>query len=418
MRVAVFGAGYAGLTLARQLEDSLPEAVELVVVDESGDHVLQHEIHRVVRRPTLADDIRVDLGRVLDRAECMTARVTNVDPATGAAELDGGRLTYDYAAVCLGARTAFHDLPGVEKHATPLKRIADAEQIRERFLEVASRAREPDRARVIVGGAGLSGVQVAGELAALAGEEGVGDAVSVVLLEQEGAVAPLFPENFQRTVRDQLEARDVRVRTGAAVESATGSAVELATGETVGYDQFVWTGGIRGSAPLGGERPVVRKTLRRGDGTFLLGDAARVVDTDGEAVPASAQAAVREARVAATNVARLVDHDLAGGTGFEPRLDGYTFDSPGWLVSVGDGAVAQIGPTVLTGHAAKALKTSVGAGYLTSVGAVENALDLVREELGWTGSETDKPGTPVEVDVEGGDHGSHGESDRDDDGGD
>jgi len=302
MRVAVFGAGYAGLTLARQLEDSLPEAVELVVVDESGDHVLQHEIHRVVRRPTLADDIRVDLGRVLDRAECMTARVTNVDPATGAAELDGGRLTYDYAAVCLGARTAFHDLPGVEKHATPLKRIADAEQIRERFLEVASRAREPDRARVIVGGAGLSGVQVAGELAALAGEEGVGDAVSVVLLEQEGAVAPLFPENFQRTVRDQLEARGVRVRTGAPVESATGSAVELATGETVGYDQFVWTGGIRGPAPLGGERPVVRKTLRRGDGTFLLGDAARVVDTDGEAVPASAQAAVREARVAATNV--------------------------------------------------------------------------------------------------------------------
>ena len=52
-------------------------------------------------------------------------------------------------------------------------------------------------------------------------------------------------------------------------------------------------------------------------------------------------------------------------------------------MSVGDGAVAQVGPTVVTGQAAKALKTSVGAGYLSSVGAVENAVDLVREEVGW-----------------------------------
>jgi NADH dehydrogenase len=37
----------------------------------------------------------------------------------------------------------------------------------------------------------------------------------------------------------------------------------------------------------------------------------------------------------------------------------------------------------LTGVPAKALKTTVGAGYLSSVGAVENALELVREELGW-----------------------------------
>jgi NADH dehydrogenase len=70
-----------------------------------------------------------------------------------------------------------------------------------------------------------------------------------------------------------------------------------------------------------------------------------------------------------------------GTEGFRPRLSPFNFDSPGWLVSVGDGAVAQVGPTVLRGRAAKALKTSVGAGYLTSVGAIGNAVDLAREEL-------------------------------------
>jgi NADH dehydrogenase len=122
--------------------------------------------------------------------------------------------------------------------------------------------------------------------------------------------------------------------------------------------------------------------LRLGDGTFVLGDAAKVVDADGEPVPASAQAAVREARIVGENIAQLVEHEREGGGVFEPRLEPFAFDSPGWLVSVGDGAVAQLGPTVVTGTAAKALKTTVGAGYLSSVGALRNAADLVSEELG------------------------------------
>jgi len=394
MRVAVFGAGYAGLTLARQLESSLPEAVDLVVVDEDASHLVQHELHRVVRHPSLAEEIVVDLDDVLERATIREATVTDLDTAAGVATLDEGgeggadgdgttELHYDVGAVCLGAETNYYDLDGVAERATPLKRLADAETVRADFLDAAADATPADPARVVVGGAGLSGVQVAGELAALARDEGARDAVEVVLLEQEDSVAPNFPENFQRAVREELGARDVRVETGRAVASADDETITFVDGETEGYDQFVWTGGIRGPDALRGERPVVRGDLRYRDGTFVVGDAGRIVDTDGQAVPASAQAAIREARVAADNVVRLVDHERSGEGGFEPRLDGYRFDSLGWLVSVGDGAVAQVGPKVLRGRSATALKTTVGAGYLSSVGAVENAADLVREEVGW-----------------------------------
>jgi NADH dehydrogenase len=408
MRVAVFGAGYAGLTLARELESTLPEDTELVVVDENGSHLVQHELHRVVRHPGLADEIVVDLDDVLDRATVREATVTDIDTETGVATLDHGdtvpvagdedpaevvgeptvtdgetRLDYDVGAVCLGAETNYYDLPGVADHATPLKRLPHADRVRADFFEAVDSSRPEDPARIAVGGAGLSGVQVAGELAALAREEGVRDATEVVLLEQAATVAPRFPQNFQRAVRDELATRDVRVETGRPVASADREAITFTDGETMGSDQFVWTGGIRGPDALDGERPVVRNTLRYEDGTFVVGDAGRIVDTDGEAVPASAQAAIREAGVAADNIVRLVEHERSDTGGFEPRLDGYRFDSLGWLVSVGDGAVAQVGPTVLTGQAAKALKTSVGAGYLSSVGAVENAVDLVREEVGW-----------------------------------
>jgi NADH dehydrogenase len=372
MRVAVLGAGYAGLTAARRLERSLPDA-EVVVVDESPDHLVQHELHRVVRRPSLAEEIAVPLDAVLARAEIRQARVEAVDADAGVAELEDGTLEYDYGVFALGAQTAYYDLPGLEAHAVPLKRLEHAREIREQFLAAG------DSPHAVVGGAGLSGVQVAGELAALAEAEGLDG--TVTLVEQFEEVAPNFDPAFQTAVREELEARDVAVRTGVAVERATAGTVELADGTDLPFDTFVWAGGLRGSDPAP-DRPVVRADLRLGERTFGVGDAVRVVDADGEAVPASAAAAIRSAPVAATNVTRLARHEASGAAGFPPRLDRYDTDVPGWVVSVGDGAVAQVGPTILRGQAARAAKATVGAGYLGSLGAVSNASDLVREELG------------------------------------
>ncbi|MFB6222855.1 MAG: NAD(P)/FAD-dependent oxidoreductase [Haloarcula sp.] len=370
MRIAVLGAGYAGLTLARTLERTLPEAVELVVVNEQGTHLVQHELHRVVRQPSLAAEITVDLESVLD-CEIRQATVTDVDPDKGTAILAGSEtLSYDVGAVCLGARTAYYGLPGVREHATPLKRLDDAHEIRERFLELG------DGDRVVIGGAGLSGVQIAGELAEMRDAD-----IEVLLLEQEPAVVPSFPASFQTAVHDALVDVGVTVRTETGVAGGDAGSVTLDDGSELGADQFIWTGGIEGSPALDADRPVVRADLRLGESTFAVGDAARVVDSDGTAVPASASAAIREARVAADNIQSLVDHRRAGDDSFQPRLAQYQFNVPGWLVSVGDDAVAKVGPSIVTGRAALALKTTIGAGYLGTVGAIENAVDLVREEL-------------------------------------
>ena len=205
----ILGAGYAGVTLTRRLESTLPPDVDLVVVEASETHLVKHEVHRVIRRPAVADAIRVPLSALFDRATVRTGRVTGLDRDARTVHLDGGDdLDYDYAAVCLGSVTADYGIPGVAEHGLPLLSVEDASEIRAAFrsaagidadaagdaegriaVEDADEDADEDRTHTergppdagepttpgsvdaVVGGAGLSGVQTAGELAALAHEE-------------------------------------------------------------------------------------------------------------------------------------------------------------------------------------------------------------------------------------------------------
>lgn len=375
MRVLVLGAGYAGLTLARELERRLPADADLTVVNDSPYHLVQHEVHRAIRRPAVADPIQVPLTEALTRAEVVVDRVTDVDTDSHRVHLaEGETLDYDYCAVCLGAETAYYGIPGLEAHSVPLKTLDDAETIRAQFFDDCD-----DGGTVVIGGAGLSGIQAAGELAALRDEEGAH--TDIVLVEQMDTVAPTFSEQFQRAVRDELLDRGIELRTETTVQSVTDSTVETDTGD-IAYDLLVWTGGITGDSAMADERPTVRADLRLDSATFVVGDAGRAVDADGEPVPASASAAIREAKVVAQNIATQIVYEQSGDPGdFPPRPKPYRFEVPGWIVSVGTGAVAQVGPSIFRGSAAKAMKATVGAGHLTSVGAVSRAVSLVEEEL-------------------------------------
>ena len=391
MQVLVLGGGYAGLLVTKKLEQRLPAEAALTLVDDTGDHLVQHELHRAVRNPEYVDEITVPLTELLGRADVRQTEVTGVDREARTVLLAGGdTLAYDYCVVTLGAETAFYGIPGVEEHATPLKRLDHAATIRREFEALVDQYGHTDpsnpdpdgeTATVVVGGAGLSGIQVAGELVEMAREAEASSAIDIVLLEQEPTVTPGFPENFQQAVRDQLDERGVEVRTETTVTEADADHITVASGADIAYDQFVWTGGIRGNGAMGGDRPEVRGDLRLDDRTFALGDAARILDADGEPVPASASAAVRATETAAHNVAAAVE---AGPSEFVD-LQQWSWESPGWLVSVGDGAVAQVGPQVFTGPVANAIKSAVGVTYLAEHGSLRRAVGVLREEMDHTG---------------------------------
>ena len=77
-------------------------------------------------------------------------------------------LTYDALVVGLGSKTAYFGIPGLEENSMVLKSVDDANNIYQhiegRIREYAKTKNEAD-ATILIGGGGLSGVELVGEIA-------------------------------------------------------------------------------------------------------------------------------------------------------------------------------------------------------------------------------------------------------------
>ena len=119
-------------------------------------------------------------------------------------------------------------------------------------LAAAAAAADPERQRrlatVVVGGAGATGVELAGELAEMLPEVTSGhglapDRPAVQLVEAGPAIIPgSSPQLIDKATRIIF---GVQVRTNAAIAAATEEGFRLKDGQLVEGGVFVWAGGVK-----------------------------------------------------------------------------------------------------------------------------------------------------------------------------
>src|SRR5687767_6973018 len=166
-RVLIVGGGFGGLYAAKALR-RVP--VEVTLVDRSNHHLFQPLLYQVAAGILTEGEIAPPLRGVLrrqDNARVLLAEVDDfdLDERTVSATAPGGApltLGYDSLIVAAGAGGG-------------LKTLADAREIRSRVLrafELAELATDPrERAawlRFAVVGGGPTGIELAGQIAALA----------------------------------------------------------------------------------------------------------------------------------------------------------------------------------------------------------------------------------------------------------
>lgn len=323
--VVIIGGGFGGLHAARAFKGA---PVDVTLVDRTNHHLFQPLLYQVATAVLAPTDITTPIRYVLRRQRNTTvlmADVKGIDPEARTVFLDDERrpLSYDYLIVAAGARHSYFGHDAWEEDAPGLKTIADAYEMRRRFLTAFEEAEKATSAEeraawltfVVIGG-GPTGVELAGIIPATAGTfrkdfRRIDTArTRVLLLEGGPRVLAAFPEKLSARAQRDLEDLDVEVRTGAHVTRVEPGAVFVGEARIATHTVF-WAAG-NAASPLGRQlgAPVDRAgrvqvnpdlSVPGHPEVFVVGDMA-AASSRGKPVPGVAQGAIQSGRHAARNV--------------------------------------------------------------------------------------------------------------------
>jgi NADH dehydrogenase len=314
-RIAIVGAGFAGLSAAQHLDREFA----VTVIDRSAWFEWLPNVHELlsgVKRPA---DLRLPLARLVARSghRFLRATVTAIDAKSGRLVTSNGReIGFDACIVAVGGTDDTFGVRGADRHAMPFKGVDDCDAIGRKLAALARRRSE---ASVVIVGGGLEGVEALGEILRAYRHAGK---MRISVVEAGARLLPGSPTELDARIRAHCAGRNVRFLLKSPVTSVTRARVHLRSGESLRSDLTIWTGGVMappllresGLADKPGQWAPVNRTLRstRFDNVFVAGDAAGLPHPLGK----QAYYAMQMGVCAARNAARI----LAGRAprGFKP----------------------------------------------------------------------------------------------------
>jgi NADH dehydrogenase len=338
VRIVIVGGGYVGMYTAMRLQRKLkPGKAEITVIDPQSNMTYQPFLPEAAAGNLEPRHVVVPLRRVLRKCRIVTAAITGisyadktvtVQPAEGSAYT----LDFDIVVVCPGSISRLLPIPGLADQGIGFKTIGEAIYLRNHVLDrmdFASASDDPDRRRkaltfVFVGG-GYAGIEACAELQnmsvyATRYYPSVTPAdLRWVLVEAADRIMPEVSVSLGDYTAKQLARAGIDLRLSTRLESVVGGHIELSDGDRFDADTLVWTAGVRANPMLGdtdlprddkGRLPCAANLTVTGvTGVFAAGDCAAVPDltsdVEGTMLGASAQHAVRQAKVLANNVIAL-----------------------------------------------------------------------------------------------------------------
>ena len=383
--IVIAGSGYGGLAAARAL-DKYARDVRVIVIDQHPYHLLQYQLHEAAVGKIDATTLAVPLAWLLPRhVEFQQASIRGFDFTRCAVRTDRGDVAYDRLIIALGGQPATYNIPGLNEHAFMLKSLKDARRINGHIESTLANAANTTGAAAragaltfAIGGAGITGVELAAELVEGLGERARGygldpRSIRIVLIDAAPTVLPGFDGKTIAEATTTLKHLGVELNVNSTVTRVEAGAVTLNSGETIRAGTLIWTGGVRanqlvldsGLTIQGRGAAVVDYFLRSVDhpDVTIIGDSALVRDprTGAVAIPC-AQLAVKQGQHAAKDI-------LAELTGDVRRA--YIPHMQGLLISLGGhSGVGTIGPVWVRRLVARLAKIGAETRYLWSIGGL------------------------------------------------
>ena len=332
-RIVIVGGGAGGLELATRLGDSLGKSAraQITLIDRSRTHLWKPLLHEVAagsmdihshQLDFLAQarwhHFRFSLGALkgLDRANRQVV-VDAVRDDAGDEILPERLVGYDTLVIAVGSQCNDFGTPGVTDHAFTLDNAWEAHLFHRRLVNTCFKANFANDGRVIrivIVGAGATGVELAAELhntirvltAYGLDQFDPEQQIHLAIVEAGPRILAGLPDYLAKATLNILKDLHVEVLTAERVVGVRADGVDLGSGKSLAADFVVWAAGVRAPAVLTRldglatnhiNQLVVKATLQTtlDVDVFALGDCAACPWQNGRNVPPRAQAAHQQA---------------------------------------------------------------------------------------------------------------------------
>ena len=313
-RVAIIGAGFAGLECARVLSRS--DKVDVTLIDRHPYQLFAPLLYQVATGGLPEDDIAYPVRAAIPGIDFIRGDVVSVNTREGSLHLaSGADVAWDKLVLATGSVGNSFNIPGVAEYALQMKDIRQARAIKHRLLGTYERVQEGEQPKedlqVAVVGGGPTGVEVAGAIAELQKQMAhefpdIASHAHVTLVEAGPRLLPSFSPKSSERARQALTKLGVEVMVDSAVDRMYPTDIHLGSGRIVSAGTIIWAAGVAAEdrwALLGNadrlNRLVVDEYLRLDDNVWVVGDMAHAETEDGQPLPMVASVALQQGKYVA-----------------------------------------------------------------------------------------------------------------------
>ena len=343
-KVVIIGGGYAGIYALRELAKN--KNIQITLIDKQTFHNLQPEVYDLIANKSNIADVTIDLTTLClginhDYLEYKNLNVKKIDKKEKKIYTEELEIVkYDYLVMAAGTRTFFPpSIPGLN-NAHDIKKLNWAMFFKQSFenqlfKKIQDEAKRCVNTHIVVVGAGLSGVEIAAEMAynsKMFFKRGnfSCDNLNISLVSSSDTILPGLSPKLISMSHKRLKSLGIKVITNTKLQECAEDHLVLSNGTKIYHSFIIFTGGIEASTittNLDVEKNkrgqiIVNEYLQcpNDERIFAIGDMAEIKNLKGELMPPN----VTVARISGTNAGKNILKDINGKKLIKcnPKLEG------------------------------------------------------------------------------------------------
>jgi NADH dehydrogenase len=328
VHVVIIGGGYGGIRAMEHLAHN--SQISITLIDKNPYHYMQAEVYDFIANKVDMSSVMIDLpslAKSFGLVEFVCEEVSGIDTQNSTVSTTAQTIPYDYLIIATGSRTYFPDfIKGLRQHSHGVKSIPAALDFKQQFersllnrIEAQTQGCDVKPFNIVIGGAGLSGVEIAAEMAAYAnhfyanGNFGC-RGVDVYLIDAYESILFGMDPFLIESAYERLVKLGVHVWHNNRISEVRKNEILLDNGKILDFEFMIFTGGIAASTLtqyLGFETNtkghlIVDEHLNipNHPNIYAIGDITQALNEEGKFIPPTAQLAERSGEHVARNILR------------------------------------------------------------------------------------------------------------------